>query len=262
MTRGATARSAERQGQRALEIGGRIGWAVNAVQHVLIGVLAIQIAWGGGGRADQGGALGAVAAQPFGRTLLWLFVVGFAALSLVHLARMVGVRGREVGKDRAQAGFLAVYYAALTLFVLQYASGTSGGGGDVTAQALAVPGGQILVGVVGLVIVGIGAYHCWKGATTGFRDELDFRDLAGRSGTAVEWVAQFGYILKGLALVLIGALVVIAAVQTDPNGAVGLDAALKELASQPFGPYLLTLVGLGFIAFGGYLVVRARRGKV
>lgn len=234
------------------------------MQHVLIGVLAIQIAWGGGGRADQSGALGTVAAQPFGRTLLWLFVAGFAALSLVHLARMVGVRGREVGKDRAQAGALAVYYAALTLFTLQYAQGSSGGGGseDVTARAFGLPSGQILVGVVGLVIVGIGAYHCWKGATSGFRDELDFRDLAGRSGTAVEWIAQFGYIAKGVALLLIGALVVIAAAQLDPNAAGGLDVALKALASQPFGPYLLTLVALGFIAFGGYLVVRARRGKV
>lgn len=57
-------------------------------------------------------------------------------------------------------------------------------------------------------------------------------------------------------------LVVIGAVQYDPNTAGGLDTALHALASQPFGPWLLSAVALGLIAFGGYLAVRARRGKV
>jgi len=174
------------------------------------------------------------------------------------------VRGNDAGGDRANAGALTVYYAALALLALQYAqgSGSGGSGKDVTAKVLAWPGGQILVAAVGLVIVGIGGYHCWKGAASGFRDELDIRDLRGSSDTAIERVAQFGYIAKGLALILIGVLVVIGAVQFDPNAAGGLDPALHALASQPFGPWLLSAVALGLIAFGGFLAVRARRGKV
>lgn len=265
MTTSRSTRRAQQEGHRALEIGGRVGFAINAVQHVLIGLLALQIAWGGGGaRADQSGALGAVAAQPFGRTLLWLFVVGFVGLALVHLARGVGVRGDDSTSDRAKAGGLTVYYAVLAVLALQYAQGSGGGGGskDVTARVLSWPGGQLLVGLVGLVLLGMGGYHCWKGATSGFRDELDDRDLSGRSGTAIERLGQAGYVAKGIALILIGVLVVIGAATFDPNAAGGLDTALRALAEQPFGPYLLTLVALGLIAFGGFLGVRARRGKV
>lgn len=267
-----TSDEATRQAHRGLGIAGRAGFVINAVQHVVIGLLALQIAGGssgtgdGGGRADQSGAFGAVAAQPFGRTLLWLFVAGFAALALVHLARAVGVRGDDAKGDRFNAGALSVWYVALAVLALQIALGASSGGGgggkDVTATVLAWPGGQFLVGAVGLVFVGIGVYHCYKGVTSGFRDELDFRDLVGRSGTVVERLTQFGYLAKGVALLLIGVLVVVGAVRFDPSAAGGLDTALRALASQPFGPYLLSIVALGLIAFGGFLAVRARRGKV
>ncbi|MGI9064535.1 MAG: DUF1206 domain-containing protein [Pseudonocardiaceae bacterium] len=258
-----TSGEATRQAHRGLEIAGRAGFGINAVQHVLIGLLALQIARGvGGARADQSGALGAVAAQPFGRTLLWLFVAGFAGLSLVHVARAVGIRGDDAKGDRFNAGALSVYYVALAVLALQFARGSGGGGQDVTATALTWPGGRLLVGAVGLVFVGVGVYHCYKGVTSGFRDELNIRDLMGRSGTAVERFTQFGYLAKGVALILIGVLVVIGAVRFDPKSAGGLDTALHALASRPFGPYLLSLVALGLIAFGGFLAVRARRGKV
>lgn len=264
-----TSDEATRQAHRWLAIAGRAGFVINAVQHGVIGLLALQIArgssgTGGGGRADQSGAFGAVAAQPFGRTMLWLFVAGFAALALVHVARAVGVRGDDAKGDRFNAGALSVWYVALAVLALQIALGSSGGGGgkDVTATALAWPGGQFLVGAVGLVFLGIGVYHCYKGVTSGFREELDIRDLTGRSGTAVERLVQFGYLAKGVALILIGVLVVIGAVQFDPNAAGGLDTALRVLADQPFGPYLLSVVALGLIAFGCFLAVRARRGKV
>jgi hypothetical protein len=49
----------------------------------LIGVLAVQIAFGGGGwEADKNGAISTVAALPFGAVILWVMVVGFAALTV------------------------------------------------------------------------------------------------------------------------------------------------------------------------------------
>lgn len=265
-TSGEAARSAQRQGNRALEIGGRIGYGVNAALHVLVGLLALQLAFGGGGgQASQQGALGAVAAQPFGRTLLWLFVVGFAALFLVQLARCLGVRGQEAGSDRLQAGGLALYYAVLALAAVQYASGSGGGGGskDLSAKILGLPGGQFLLVLIGLGVLGIGGYHVYKGVTKKFVEDLDIRDSSGRSGTAVERLGQFGYVAKGAALGLIALLVIIGAVRTDPNASsAGLDGALRSLLDEPFGPYLVAIVAIGFIAFSAYLAARARRGKV
>jgi hypothetical protein len=47
-------------------------------------------------------------------------------------------------------------------------------------------------------------------------------------------------------------------IQHDPHKAQGLDSALQTLLHQPFGPVLLAIVALGFIAYGIYSFVEAR----
>ncbi|MDD0856881.1 DUF1206 domain-containing protein [Arthrobacter alpinus] len=44
-----------------------------------------------------------------------------------------------------------------------------------------------------------------------------------------------GYIAKGIAIVTLGVLFIVAAVQVDPKDATGLDGALKALVALPFG---------------------------
>ncbi len=67
-----------------------------------------------------------------------------------------------------------------------------------------------------------------------------------------------GYPAKGVALGVVGALLVYAAVTFDPAKATGLDGALRTILDAPFGRVLLTLVALGIAAFGAYCFVRAR----
>lgn len=94
-----------------------------------------------------------------------------------------------------------------------------------------------------------------------FRDDMDLpadrhaRQVALRTG-------QVGFIAKGAAIGLIGALVVVAAVQSDPAEASGLDVALKTLAAQPYGPYLLIVVALGLAAYGVFCFFDARYHRV
>jgi hypothetical protein len=74
---------------------------------------------------------------------------------------------------------------------------------------------------------------------------------------------RIGYVGKGAALAVVGVLLVVAAVRSDPEQAEGLDAALHTLAGLPFGAVLLTLVALGFAGYGVYaLAGRARYAKV
>src|SRR4051794_29690139 len=63
--------------------GARVGIAANGVLHLLIAWLAIQVALGGGGqKVNQGGALTAIAAEPFGKVLLWVLFLGFVCVVL------------------------------------------------------------------------------------------------------------------------------------------------------------------------------------
>ena len=56
-------------------------------------------------------------------------------------------------------------------------------------------------------------------------------------------------------------LFVVAAITFDPKKAGGLDAALRTVRDQPFGPYLLTLMALGLAAFGLYCFAWAKHPK-
>ena len=68
------------RGYRALVRTGLVCWAA---VHLLIAWLALQLAWGGGGgSADQSGALSTVAESPVGKPLLWIIALGLIALAV------------------------------------------------------------------------------------------------------------------------------------------------------------------------------------
>ena len=99
----------------------RAGYVVSGLLHLMIGYLAVQIALGSGGNADQSGALAAVAAKPGGIVALW--VAAFACLVLALWRLVETCLGRSTDPksqgaaaevlDRAKAFALAVVYFAL-----------------------------------------------------------------------------------------------------------------------------------------------------
>lgn len=50
----------------------RAGYVVNGLLHLIVGYLAIRIAFGAGGTADQTGALATLAGKPGGPVMLWV----------------------------------------------------------------------------------------------------------------------------------------------------------------------------------------------
>lgn len=64
------------------------------------------------------------------------------------------------------------------------------------------------------------------------------------------------------ALLVVSALLVLAGLRSDPDSAGGLDAAIESIRVLPFGPLLVTAVGVGFLAYGVFCVFRARYAKL
>lgn len=242
----------------------RVGYAVSGLLHLLIGWLALQSAFGAGGAsADQSGALSRIAAQPFGEVLLWVGVAGFAALGLIYLSQGVWTSQRtgERVKDVAKA----LVYLALAWTTYGFAAGSGSSSSeqstDATRRLMEVPGGRVLVGVVGLVVVGVGGYHVVKGARKTFVEDLQ-GGTGGQLGSAVVRLGVVGYVGKGVALAVVGLLFGAAAWQADPSEATGLDGALDTLRQQPFGAVLLVVVAAGLVAYGLYSFARARYGRI
>jgi hypothetical protein len=157
----------------------------------------------------------------------------------------------------------AVIYTALAFLAFSTAFG-SGGGGSSSQQTLTarvmkdVPGGVFLVGLVGVIIVGVGIYQAYKAFTTDFMEELRQEELSPTERVWIKRIGVAGHAARAVVFTLVGIFVVRAAVEFDPQESKGLDAALQEVASQPFGTWLLTLVALGLLLFGVYAIVRAR----
>jgi hypothetical protein len=252
----------EVRNSRVVELGARIGYVVVGLLHLLIAWLALKIAWGIGSAsesADATGAFSTLAESDTGKALLWLAVVGFAMLALWQLIEAAIGFGET--KDRAKAAGKAVAYAffAWTSFQIGRGGGQSSEQQteDFTATLMENPGGRLLVGLVGLVVLGIAGYHVHKGWTKKF-----LRDLREHPGGWAVHAGRIGYIAKGVALFIVGFFFLVAAWRANPEEAEGLDGALKTLNEQAFGPFLLTLVAAGLAAFGIYSFARARYARV
>ena len=246
---------------------GRIGDSCYGLVHLVVAVLAIKVAFGGSnsGELDQKGAVRAIAAQPFGTALLWLLAIGLFAFAVWQaLSAAVGFRwvtkeGRRTRRRIGAAG-RAVVAVAIGVFALEtlFASARSSGNGqqqEWTARLLAMPGGRFIVGAVAVAILVVAIGTGARGARRSFLQDLETGRMTLSTRKTVKVLGTLGFLAKGVAYAVIGALLMTAVVEVDPKKAGGLDAALKTLAAQPFGVVLLVVVGLGLAAYGCYCFV-------
>lgn len=239
--------------------GARVGYAASGLMHLVIAYIAIKLATGsGGGSADQSGAFGSIASAPGGKVMLWVCAVGLILLALWHLLESV-LPGEEA-KDRVKNVGTGVMYAAMGFAASKFAMGggssSSGQSKDFTAKAMSQPGGRWAVAILGLVVIGIGGYHVYKGVTKKFCEDLEEQPPGW-----VEKIAMVGFPAKGLALAIVGGLFVMAGVKKQTKDAGGLDSALKTVLEQPFGSIMLIVVAIGIALFGVYCFARAKYSK-
>lgn len=249
----------------------RLGLAARGVLYIVIGILAFRIAFGHvKDQASQNGALQEISSQPGGEVLIWIVAIGLIGYSLWRLlSAALGPVADPVATDakqRVKALAEGIGYGAVAVIAVKIATGSgsssSGGGQKKTAMVLSWPGGQFLVGVIGLIIIGVGVFFVYDGWKADFTKELKLGGMSPTARKGVILLGRFGRIAQGVVFGIIGLLVVVAAVQFDPNKARGLDGALKTLVSQPYGKWLLSIVALGLIAYGIYGLAEARLRRI
>ncbi len=250
----------------SLELAARAGLVAYGVVHLLIGWLAMQIAWSMSGKsADTSGALKTVADQPFGKFLLWLVAVGLVALALWQAGEVIwGYRNRaraERIRKRVANGAMAAIYAALGVSAASVALGSGASSSrsqqQATSGVLGWPAGRVIVVVAGLILIGVGVAHVVKGVKKSFAEEIDTSSMSPFARKAVARLGQVGYVAKGVALGLVGCLLSYATL-TFERQKQGLDGAMQTILAQPFGRFLLTAAAFGFVAFGVFAILQSR----
>jgi Domain of Unknown Function (DUF1206) len=264
---GTARRASDSVAARALA---RAGLTARGVLYILIGWVAILVALGQTSHeADQQGALQLLAAQPYGLISLWLLGIGFAGYALWRLSEAAfGVTGEGNGAgSRLKSLVRALIYGFFAYLTFKIIAGAGTGSQtkkqqDLTATVMHHPGGQWLVGIVGLVIVIAGLALLFEGIRRKFLKYLQLSQMSPRTRRIVERLGMIGTAARGGVFAFAGVLVIDAAVTYQPAKAGGIDKALLTLRNQPFGEFLLILAALGLIIFGIYGLCEARWRRV
>jgi len=271
----ATARQARERGERVAGSRGfqwlaRAGFVARALIYGIIGVLAVEVALGAGGKTtNQQGALKTIAQQPFGKILLGLVAIGLAGYALWRLVRAVLGRGPEdsdTTSDRVAAFCSGLVYAGLSVVAAEILLGAGGGSSEnahkTTAGMFAWPAGTWLVGAAGLVLVAVGLYQGYHGVSKDFLEDSKTEQMSPTVREWIEWIGIFGHLARAVVFGLVGVFLIAAALDYNPNKAVGLDGALAKLAQNSYGPFWLGLVATGLIAFGLFSLSEARYRRI
>jgi hypothetical protein len=249
----------------------RAGLAARGVVYAIIGVLAVKLALGDGGKTtNQKGALETIVQQPFGKVLLILTAVGLAGYAIWRLVRAAIGHGPEASDDTKErvAGFASgIAYAALCVTAVSILVGSGGGGGGgspdkATGGVLEWPGGQILVAIAGLIMIGVGLEQGYKGFKKKFLEKSKTEQMSESVEKAFTALGVFGHLARMVVFAMIGYFLVRAAIDYDPDKAVGLDGALSKLGQASYGPALLGIVAAGLVGFAAYSVADARYRRV
>jgi hypothetical protein len=254
---------------RAFEVLARAGFVARGIIYGIIGVLALDVAVGHGGKlTDQQGALRAVEEQRFGNVLLTLLAIGLGGYSLWRLFRAIlghGPEGADRGLDRVGALGSAIVYGVMCMIAIQLLTGSSGVTGSTEKTASGVfswPGGRWLVGIAGLVLIGVGVYQLIRGVRRKFLEDSKTEQMSPRTKTWITWIGTVGHVARAVVFGLVGVFLVKAAVDYSPEEAIGLDGALAKLYNQAYGPWLLGAVAAGLVAFAIFSLSEARYRRI
>lgn len=242
----------------------KFGYVARGLLYLIVGGLALLRALGlGGATADSRDALIHLLGSPAGTATLWLLAAGLIGYAIWRMCQAIlDVDRRGAGWRAAglRAGFFvsALSHTGLAIFAAYLASHPFDSGGDAgqsakafAATALGWPGGPWWIIAGGCGVAAAGVAHLLASLGRRYSDRFVVSPAAHR------WLApicKFGLVSRGLALILVGALLAWAGLTHDPSEAGGLREVLQHLARQRFGMVLLGTMGCGLMAFGLYSV--------
>jgi hypothetical protein len=213
-----------------------------------------------------------IAAAPLGFVVLWSIAITLCALGAWQLfegilsgaatrnvQEFTALWGRRVGAWGQSAIFLALGLIAASV-ALGARVDTERATEAASAGLLSIPGGPVVLALVGLGIGIGGIVFIIMGSRRSFRSKIDLPEHG--IGRGIAGLGVVGFIAKGIALVIVGVLLVAASLTSDAETAGGLDGALQALLALSYGPWLVAAVGIGFLAYGLFCLFRARHARL
>lgn len=257
-------------GAHGVTTAARIGYLTHGLVYGLIGVLALLSAVGhGGGVTDSEGAVHRIGASSYGAVLLWAVAIGLGCYALWNVVRVVLDPERHVRDGnpivrRCGYAISAISHGLLAAHTFQLAYGAATEHGDNTrtiAQGFNMPGGRVLVALIGAGVIGFGLFEIFRSINKSISKEFNGAVLP-KQRTLIINISRIGHGARGVVFAIVGSSLIVAAFHARASEAHGFDDALRQLAAQPFGSVLLGIVAAGLIAYGLDMLLLARYARI
>lgn len=246
----------------------RFGYAAKGVLYGGIGLLALLEAldFSSGKTVDSKGVLVTIANQPYGQVLLvilaisltgyvvWRFIQAF--LDPEHSGHDAKNIARRVGYAVSGLVYASVAFSAVSILI----SASSGDGKTAQEWALTImqqPFGRWLVGAGGLLAFGLGCYYFYRAITAKFRKHMKMHEMSDTAKTWATLVGRIGNAARGFVYVVISVFAMRAAWTFDPSKIKTTEGALEVFENNPADEWILSILGIGFIAYGIHMGFQA-----
>lgn len=254
--------------RRGLEWASRLGYAARGVVYLGLGIIVLLAATDLTPRARGAKAMLAAWSQwPLGLVIIGVVgagLLGFAlwrGLQAVFDADRHGVSAKAIAVRLGQAVSGLIYGAlAWSAFELLDQFEDAGEADEeqsahgLAASVLALPHGDALLLLAGVVMLGVGVGNIVQGLAQDFAKRLGCSQAVCHR---VVPLARIGYGSRGLATLPTGVFLIKAGLEARSQDARGWGGALQAVESQPFGSWMLGTVALGLMAFGVFGFVEA-----
>ena len=246
----------------------RLGYAVKGIIYIMMGFLAFRGALGKSSTpADQFGAITAFAKLPYANVFLWVILIGLVSYSLWGLIRAFldpFHKGSDMKGLLARGGYLlsAITYATFVIPTYQLITGARRGAGSnqmtqMVTKIMVMPMGRYILGAVGIAVIAAGLYQIYMGIKQDFEKQFKPYALTPEQIRVAKQVGRFGTIARGVVFALVGYFLFLGAYYAHSGQDQGFAGALRFLAQQPYGLWLLGIVAAGLIAYGIYALMSA-----
>jgi hypothetical protein len=175
-----------------------------------------------------------------------------------------GPEGRRDAKPLDRVGNVVggIGYVGLCILSVRVLVGNAGNQSGqqrkLAAGVLGWPGGPVLVGIVGAILLGVGAYQVYTSVRGDFTGDNRLSEMGTVERHLFVWIGRVGLTARAVVFGLIGYFLIRTAILFRPSRGIGVDGALAELHGEPLGTILLALVAAGLVAFAIFSFFEAR----
>lgn len=245
------------------------GHITKGVIYLLIGVFALATLIGAssGGNGPKA-VIDWVGTNPFGQVLLGLVGLGLAAYATWRFYLFTEDPDNEDDGKKGKVKRLgwavsAVSYGALSVYAFQNLFGSGGSKGtkeDLIARLLDQSWGDIVVAAIGLIVVGVGVYQLYRAVTDKHMEDINHQRLGEEQEEVVRNSGRIGLAARFVVYGIMGGFLVRTALSSDADQFKGIGESLSYLENGTWGTALLAVTGAGLLAYGFFMMVKARYG--